>query len=72
MKALEFKSKIKNTQIHIPIKIQSELKTNQNKDIRVIVLIDDSEIYDNMIFQQSTKSQFLEGYADSDSIYDNY
>jgi hypothetical protein len=72
MKALEFKSKIKNNQIHIPIKIQSELKTNQNMNIRVIVLIDDSEIYDNMIFQQSTKSQFLEGYADSDSIYDNY
>ena len=70
MKALEFKSKIKNNQIHIPIRIQAELKTNQ--DIRVIVFIDDSEIYDNMIFQQSTKDQFLKGYADSDSIYDNY
>jgi hypothetical protein len=70
MKALEFKSKIKNNQIHIPLRIQSELKTNQ--DIRVIVFIDDSEIYDNMIFQQSTKDQFLKGYADSDSIYDDY
>ena len=71
MKALEFKSKIKNNQIHIPIRIQSELKTNQDKYIRGIVLIDDSEFYDDLIFQQTTKSQFLKGYADSDSIYDN-
>ncbi len=71
MKALEFKSKIKNNQIHIPTRIQSELKTNKDKDIRVIVLIDDSEIYDDLIFQHSTKSQFLKGYSDSDSIYDN-
>lgn len=72
MRALEFKSKIKNNQIQIPTGIQSELKTNQDKDIRVIVLIDDSEIYDDTIIQQSTKSQFLKGYADTDSIYDNY
>jgi len=71
MRALEFKSKIKNNQIQIPIKIQSELKTNQNRVIRVIVFIDDSEIYDNLVFQESTSTLFLKGYADSDSIYDN-
>jgi hypothetical protein len=71
MKALEFKSKIKNNKILIPVKIQSELKNN-NKDVRVIVLVDDSDIYDDLIFQQTTQSQFLKGYADSDSIYDNY
>jgi hypothetical protein len=71
MRALEFKSKIKNNQIHIPTRIQSELRANQDKDIRVIVLIDDSEIYDDLIFQNSTKSQFLNGYSDSDSIYDS-
>ncbi len=72
MRALEFKSKIKNNQILIPTKIQSELKTDDDKDIRVIVLIDDSDIYDDLIFQQTTQSQFLKGYADTDSIYDNY
>ena len=72
MRALEFKSKIKDNQILIPTKIQSELNSNQDKDVRVIVLMDDSDLYDDMIFQQSTKSQFLKGYADSDSIYDNY
>jgi hypothetical protein len=70
MRAIEFKSKIKNNQIQIPLKIQFELKTNQDKDIRVIVFIDDSEIYDNFIFQESASRQFLKGYADSDSIYD--
>ena len=69
MKALEFKTKIKNNKIPIPTRIQLILKPNQN--IRVIVLIDDSEIYDDMIFQYSTTSQFLKGYANSDSIYDN-
>lgn len=40
MKALEFKTKIKNNQIQIPLSFQSELKTNQDRDVRVIVLID--------------------------------
>ena len=72
MRALEFKSKIKDNQILIPSKILSELNLNQDKDVRVIVLMDDSDIYEGLIFQQSTKNQFLKGYADSDSIYDNY
>ena len=72
MRALEFKSKIKNNQILIPAKIQSELITDDNKNVRVIVLVDDSDVYDDLIFQQTTQSQFLKGYADSDSIYDNY
>jgi hypothetical protein len=72
MKAIEFKSKIKNNQIQIPKKAQSELKTNKDKDVRVIVLIDDTEINDNIVFQESAKDQFLKGYADSDSVYDNY
>jgi hypothetical protein len=72
MRAIEFKTKIKNNQIQIPSKVQSELKSDQDKDIRVIVLVDDSDVYDNLLFQESASSQFLKGYADSDSIYDNY
>lgn len=72
MRAIEFKTKIKNNQIQIPTKAQSELKYNQDKDVRVIVLIDDSEIYDNILFQESAGNHFLKGYADSDSIYDKY
>ncbi len=72
MRALEFKSKIKNNQILIPLKIQSELKNKQDRDVRVIVLLDDMEMYDDAVFQESAQSQFLNGYADSDSVYDNY
>jgi len=71
MRAIEFKSKIKNNQISIPIKLQSELKSKHDKDVRVIVLIDDSETAEDLIFNQAAQSQFLKGYADSDSIYDN-
>ena len=72
MKALEFKTRIKNNQIQIPSIIQSELKNNRDKDIRVIVLIDDSDIYDDTTFQSVISEQFFKGYSDSDSIYDNY
>ena len=70
MKVLEFKSRIKNNQILIPVKVQSELKTK--KDIRVIVLFEDSEESEDLVFQDTTVKQFLKGYAESDSIYDNY
>ena len=70
MKALEFKAKIKNNRIQIPIRIQSELETNQ--DVRVIVLIDDSEKNDDLMVKQAASAHFLQGFAKSDSIYDNY
>lgn len=71
MKAIEFKSKIKNNQIQIPKRAQPEFKTNKGKDVRVIVLIDEPEIYDSILYKKSAKDKFLEGYADSDSVYDN-
>ena len=72
MKAIEFKSKIKNNRIDIPKKAQSEMTTNKDKDVRVILLIDDTEIDDQNVFQESSRDQFLKGYADTDSVYDNY
>lgn len=70
MNALEFKSKIKDNQILIPTRIQSRLKNEQNKNVRVIVLFDDSETSNDLTFKKTTQKQFLEGYAESDSIYD--
>lgn len=72
MRALEFKSKIKDNQILIPARLQSELNTKRNKSVRVIVLVEDVDIHDDLLFKQNTQNQFLEGYAESDSIYDNY
>ncbi len=71
MRAIEFKSKIKNNQITIPSKVQSELNSKQDKNVRVIVLIDDSESADDYIFQKAAQNRFLQGYSESDSIYDN-
>jgi len=70
MKALEFKTKIKDNQILIPSRIQSELNSKQN-DVRVILLVDDSDINDQFDFQNTAQEQFLSGYSESDSIYDN-
>jgi len=71
MRALEFKTRIKNNQIQIPAGVQSQLRANKDKDVRVIVLIDDSDNFDDLAFQKTTTAQFLKGYDDSDSIYDN-
>lgn len=70
MRALEFKSIIKNNRISIPAKIQSKFKFKKDVPVRVIVLLDDSEGEDDLIFQEATQNQFLEGYSDSDSVYD--
>jgi len=71
MKALEFKTRIKNNRIQIPLKIQSELESNQDRDVRVIVLIDDSEKKDDLMIKEAIAGHFLQGFADTDSIYDN-
>ncbi|GGE25421.1 hypothetical protein [Psychroflexus planctonicus] len=71
MKAVEFKTKIKDNQIKIPKKMLSKFDFNHNENIRVIVLLDDQDTIDEQIFKEATKKQFLKGYADSDSIYGN-
>jgi hypothetical protein len=72
MKALEFKTRIKNNQIQIPLYIQSELKPDNDRDIRVIVLFDDSENNDDLLVKEASAAHFLKGFAESDSIYDKY
>jgi len=41
MRAIEFKSKVKNKSIRIPKKFQAELKNADEKDVRVIIFLDD-------------------------------
>ncbi|MVN20565.1 hypothetical protein [Mucilaginibacter arboris] len=75
MEALEFITKLKDNQILVPPNIQSALESNKDKEIRVIVLIEDNGTHTfhhhDPIVQQTVQEQFLKGYADSDSIYDN-
>ena len=44
MKAIEFKSKISNNKIQIPKKVQSELRKANDKNVRVMVFLDDTDI----------------------------
>ena len=68
MKALEFQSKIKNNQIDIPSNVQSKLN---GEDVSVIVLLKDSQS-DEDDFKTITKTAFLKGYDEADSVYDDY
>jgi len=70
MRAVEFKSKIRDNRILIPRKIRQELISEQDKNVRIVVFVKDSDVYDETAYRQMTKLQFLKGYADSDSVYD--
>ena len=71
MRALEFRSKIRENKILIPRRLQSELISEGDKNVRVVVFVEDSDVYEEKAYRQMTKSQFLKGYAGSDSIYDS-
>jgi len=70
MRTIEFTSKIRENSILIPRRMQAELLANNNKNVRVLLFLEDAEVYDEKMYRQMTKSQFLKGYADTDSIYD--
>jgi hypothetical protein len=70
MKAIEFKSKIRENQILIPRRLLPELIAGYDKSVRVVVFLEDTEVYEDKAYRMTTKKQFLEGYADSDSVYD--
>ena len=72
MKAVEFKTKLKNNRIHIPKKFQKQVTTSKNQDVRVIVLMDEPSKKEKDEFQYLSKEQFLKGYDKSDSVYDRY
>jgi ABC-type sugar transport system substrate-binding protein len=70
MRTIEYKSKLSKNTIHISKEIQAELKAVDEKNIRVMIFLDDIDDNDDLTFQQAAMEQFLKGYADSDSIYD--
>jgi protein-tyrosine-phosphatase len=70
MRVVEFKTKLKNNRIQIPKKLHKQVNTSKNKDVRVIVLMDEQNQKDD--FQLLSKEQFLKGYTKTDSVYDHY
>ena len=68
--SIEFKSKIRDNQILIPRNVRQKLAVEQDKSVRIVVFLKDSDVYDEKAYRQMAKTQFLNGYADSDAIYD--
>jgi len=68
MKAVEFKTRLKDNVIRVP----ENLNLSENKDVRVILLFEEKENQDAGDFRNLVNEQFLAGYSESDSIYDNY
>jgi hypothetical protein len=68
MKALEFSTTIADNNIEIPENIRLQLN-KEGKQVRVILLIEETGDND---WKHVTAQQFLSGYDESDSIYDNY
>ncbi|RRO22164.1 hypothetical protein [Flavobacteriaceae bacterium 14752] len=71
MEALEFKSKIENNKIQIPKHVKSKLLFNQYKNVRIIVLLEDGDDVEEKGFKHMASEAFFEGYALSDSVYDD-
>ncbi|HZY39146.1 MAG TPA: hypothetical protein VFE53_20965 [Mucilaginibacter sp.] len=71
MKAVEFEAELSDNTINIPENFQLELSLSKDKHVRVIVLIDDLEKDEETAFKNLASAQFLNGYDDTDSVYDN-
>lgn len=71
MRAIKFETKINNNNIQIPERFQSELNVLTEKNVKVIIFVDDSDFEEDKAFKKIATEQFLKGYSDSDSIYDN-
>ena len=71
MKAVEFESELSDNTIKIPENFQLELSLSKDKHVRVIVLIDEIENDDEAEFKHMATARFLNGYDETDSVYDN-
>ena len=70
MKAVEFKTRMKDKLIRVPENLKMVLP--EDKDVRVILLFEEKENKKENDYRNLVNEQFLAGYSDSDSVYDNY
>ena len=71
MKAVEFETELSDNTINIPENFWLELSLSKDKRVRVIVLVDDFEKNEEAEFKNMVRTRFLNGYDDTDSVYDN-
>lgn len=62
MKSIAFKSKIENNKIPIPENYFGDLKDKNLKEVRVIVLMEELEEFDDKAFKEFSR-QFFKKYA---------
>ena len=68
MKAFEFETNLTpNRMLELPAELQSQVTPGSS--VRVILLLPDSSA--EFDWKRFTVEQFLKGYSESDSIYDN-
>jgi cupin superfamily acireductone dioxygenase involved in methionine salvage len=72
MRAIEFNTKAMKNHILIPENVQSEFNMINNATFKVIVLFEDSDLFDEKAFKDKALESFLSGYSESDSVYDKY
>ena len=73
MTALEFHTRIENdADIAIPAELAARIP--KGKPVRVLITFDDStdEAAEDKAWRRLTQESFFNGYAESDSIYDEY
>jgi hypothetical protein len=70
MKAIEFTTILEAFKIQFPELVLKDVQASIGKNARVILLIDEPELYEEKSFQNLAEEQFLKGYSDSDAIYD--
>ncbi|OQX75457.1 MAG: hypothetical protein B6D64_11600 [Bacteroidetes bacterium 4484_276] len=70
MKAVEFTTQIFNNLIQVPGEFETEIKSVRDKDVRVILLIDEPGTYEENKIKSFVQEQFFQGYSESDAIYD--
>jgi hypothetical protein len=71
MKAVEFETELLDNTITKPENFQLELSSSKDKHVRVIVLMDELDDSEEQEFKMLSKDQFLKGYDEADSVYDN-
>ena len=59
MRAIEFKTKIRDNKILIPRKLRQELIAEKDRNVRIVVFVKDSDVYDEKAYRQMTKAQRL-------------
>ena len=67
MKAIEFKSDVSKGDIAIPKRLHSRLSHLKGRKVRVMLLIEEEE---DIALVKMEATQFLNGYAEGDAIYD--